>query len=302
MPLRRGVTAALALLALAVPTAARADAAPSCRIPPGTPVAPDAARVQSLVATGVGSDVEPTLGAQYAGMWLHPSDGTWYAGIAPGALTVEAAQALIGERVGTRLSPADADFLRERLRVVAEPYAWADLRAVRDQVFRAIDGQKWDVGVTAGIGCSASDAWRVEVLLFNDASKFVTLATKVITGRHGDRVILRRLNTAPPKIVSVSPGPVKPTAAARSKVAPLRVADLVSYPRNCVRGSSARVRATRESVRRLTATVHGRRVVARDSVLSVTVAKGHPTATRLGITLDSGRTLAATVRFSRCAV
>src|SRR4051794_4097022 len=212
MLLRNSVAAALALVALAVPAAARADAAPPCRIPPGTPAAVDAARVQALFTAGAGAKVEPLLGRQFAGAWLHPSDGTWYAGVAPGAVSVEAAQATIAAQLG---DGPDADFLRQRLRVVAEPYAWADLRAARDKVFKALAKQKWDVARTAGIGCSMSESWRVEIVLFNDASKFVTLATKVIAARHGARVVVRRLNTAPPRVVAVSPGPVAKPARRR---------------------------------------------------------------------------------------
>src|SRR3954449_8424691 len=100
MLLRNSVAAVLALVALAVPAAARADAAPPCRIPPGTPaaadaargpthaspapgspVAADAARWQSLVFAGPGAAVQRVLGPQFAGAWVHPSDGTWYAGV-----------------------------------------------------------------------------------------------------------------------------------------------------------------------------------------------------------------------------
>jgi hypothetical protein len=203
MLLRNSVAAVLALVALAVPAAARADAAPPCRIPPGTPAAADAARVQSLVFAGPGAAVQRVLGRQFAGAWVHPSDGTWYAGVAPGALSVEAAQQAIGAQLG--VGP-DADLLRERLRVVAEPYAWADLKSVRDKVFKAFSKQKWDVGFTAGVGCSMSDHWRVEIMLFKDSGKFIALATKVIAQRYGgERVIVRRLSSAPPRVVSVSP-------------------------------------------------------------------------------------------------
>src|SRR3954453_5858765 len=191
MQLRRGVSAALALAALAFPVAARADAGAPCRIPPGPSAVADPAAAQQV------------LGRQFAGTWVHPSDGTWYAGVGPGAVSVEAAQEAIGAKLGTG---PDADFLRERLRVVAEPYAWADLKTVRDKVFKAFSKQKWDIGFTAGVGCTMSDTWRVEVMLFKDSGKFVTLATKVIAQRYGgDRVIVRRLNSAPPRVVSVSP-------------------------------------------------------------------------------------------------
>src|SRR3954462_12476369 len=143
MLLRRGVSAALALLALAVPAAAQADAAPPCRIPPGTPAAADAPRVQSLVFNGPGAAAERVLGRQFAGIWLHPSDGTWYAGVAPGALSLDAARATIAAQLGD--APA-AGLLRGRLRVVSEPYAGADLKAVRDKLFTAFSKQKWDVG------------------------------------------------------------------------------------------------------------------------------------------------------------
>jgi len=207
MQLRRGVSAALALAALAFPVAARADAGAPCRIPPGTSAAADAPRVQSLVFGGPGASVQQVLGRQFAGTWVHPSDGTWYAGVGPGAVSVEAAQQAIGAQLGTG---PDADFLRERLRVVAEPYAWADLKTVRDKVFRAFSKQKWDIGFTAGVGCTMSDSWRVEVMLFKDSGKFVTLATKVMAQRYGgDRVIVRRLNSAAPRVISVSPGPVR---------------------------------------------------------------------------------------------
>ena len=107
---------------------------------------------------------------------------------------------------------------RERLRVVAEPYAWADLKVARDQLTKAFGKQKWDVGYTAGIGCTMSDSWHVEVLLFKDSGKFITLATKVLAQRYGgDKVIVRRLTTAPPRVVSVSPGPVKKPARSKKK-------------------------------------------------------------------------------------
>jgi hypothetical protein len=207
MLLRRGVSAALVFAALAFPVAARADAGAPCRIPPGTPAVADAPRVQSLVFNGPGATAERLLGRQFAGTWLHPSDGTWYVGVAPGGLGVEGAQQAIGAQLG--VGP-DADFLRERLRVVAEPYAWADLKAVRDNLFKAFSKQQWDVGFTSGVGCSMSDSWRVEVMLFKDSGKFVTLATKVMAQRYGgDRVIVRRLNSAAPRVISVSPGPVR---------------------------------------------------------------------------------------------
>src|SRR3954454_6309878 len=123
MLLRRGVSAALVFAALAFPVAARADAGAPCRIPPGTPAAADAPRVQSLVFNGPGAAAERVLGRQFAGTWLHPSDGTWYAGVAPGALSLDAARATIAAQLG---DGPDADLLRERLRVVSEPYAWAD--------------------------------------------------------------------------------------------------------------------------------------------------------------------------------
>src|SRR3954465_11179442 len=203
MLLRRGVSAALVFAALAFPVAARADAGAPCRIPPGTPAAADAPRVQSLVFNGPGAAAERVLGRQFAGTWLRPSDGTWYAGVAPGGLGVEGAQQAIGAQLG--VGP-DADLLRERLRVVAEPYAWADLKSVRDKITKAFGRQKWDVAYTAGVRCSMSDNWRVEIMLFKDSGKFITLATKVIAQRYGgERVIVRRLNSAHPRVVSAPP-------------------------------------------------------------------------------------------------
>src|SRR3954464_51186 len=167
--LRKCVVLALAAATLAIPAAARANTAPACLITPVSTQSAEAARLDRLVTTGLGQAVEPALGDQYAGAWLKLTEGTWYAGVAPGALDLAAAQVKLGELIASRLQGDDAAFVTERLCVVAEPYSWPELRAVQTQLWTELGADSTSIGVAAGIGCATSDAWRVEVTYFSDS-------------------------------------------------------------------------------------------------------------------------------------
>jgi hypothetical protein len=263
----------LALLALGAPAAASADdGVPVCRLDPETPAS---ARVDILVDEGLASHTEALAGGQYTAAWLGPGDAGWFVGIAPGPDTLDAVAARLADYIAATYKPEDAQFLRERLHVVAQPYSKAEL----DRVQAALVAQAIPLGVTwsLGEGCQDTDGYRVEFHLFDNATGGIFAAAQRMAAPYGDMVVVRRL-----------PGGISPTAGPAPVAAPLVL------PR-CATGRTLRLRAPAGG-RILSVTVGGRATRTR----MLTAPRRGSRLVRVTARLADGRAVTRSVRLRRC--
>jgi hypothetical protein len=178
------------------------------------------------------------------------------------------------------------------------PYGEAELRAVQDQLTAELTRANWGVGVAVEVGCRYSDAFRVELELFNDSSDAVLTAARQLAARWDDRVVVVRLAIGPPVTSIGRPPPTRPPRR-------LGFAELVRGP--CMRGSRAvaRVRASAPAkIDRVTVTVRGRRTVFSGRRLSRPLRvrlRPRTSTVRVVVRLRVGGTVSATRRLRRCS-
>jgi hypothetical protein len=191
------------------------------------------------------------LGPQFALLWLDDRRQGWDIGVAPGALDLDQARNAIVAELRSRVSADDAAHLAGTLYVEPEPYSEADLRAVQQAILTQISAADLGVGLTVGVGCTLSDAFRVEVELFNDSSPATIDAVKSILAPFGDRALLDVKATGRP-VTDVGVAPARPA----------RVSEYLAMasPRTCIRADAVHLRPTAQ---------------ARTPVALVTVAVGH---------------------------
>lgn len=135
----------MVLLFALLATPAQAQDPPACRITGGPYDAdPQYGRMGQL-AQPVAADAEAWLGEQWGTFWTQGRDGNWYVGVAPGPGSVESARAGILERVEARYDGEDAALLRDRLRVVEQPYGYPELRRIQGELANQSEG-RWAVG------------------------------------------------------------------------------------------------------------------------------------------------------------
>lgn len=294
-----GVGLLLVLLTVVAPQVASAQERSPCTFDGGsTDPGREYARLGRLVSDGPGPDLPGTLGSQYAKWWLQPRDHNWYVGLAPGSMDLETARARILERVDAHYGGDEARLLRDRLRVVEQPYGHAELSAIQEELVAQVVDRRWGVGWALGIGCQASPAWRVEFTLYNDSSDAVFEEARSLAAKYGDRVRLQRMSSSPPIPV--------PAAA---PLAPRRpgVLDVVNPdPRRCMTRTAVRLRvrlAHRSAIRRMTVVSGGRRAVLGPGRLtrSVPLLLGaRRTRIQVAVEFLDGRTARKTFHLRRC--
>jgi hypothetical protein len=300
---RIGCSVAIAVSFWVAPVGmAGAEEVPACRIDGTTWPAPDFDRVLQLAASGPAADAKQMLGAQFAFFWGQSRDSGWYVGVAPGPVSVDAARAYLLERVDAQYSGADAELLRDRLHVIAQPYGQAELYAIQEELFDELVRANWEVGWIMGASCAHSDAWRLELGFFDGSSDAELAAARELTAKWGDRVLVLMVPGGPPRPAvgrALPPAPVDRTGR------PLRVADLVAIG-SCVRGSKLALRVRRSArakVDRLTVTLRGRRRVFVGRRLrrpiQVKVKRGTRTL-QVAVRLRDRSTSSTTLRLRRC--
>lgn len=293
----------MASLLLSFAGRATAEELPACRLEGGAwPRPAEYERVGDLAAYGVVPDVRQMLGQQFAFFWGQVRDLGWYIGVAPGPVDLEAARAYVLSRVDAHYSGEDARLLREHLRVVSQPYGEPELRAIQSELAAELAG--WGVGWVLGPRCEHSDAYRLELWLFDNSTDAVVAAARALTARWGDRVLVIRMPGGPPRPLGRLPPIVEapPLARPRNRT---RLADLL-VGRSCVRDRKAVLRVRRSArgrIERVTVTAGGRRSVFRDARLSraLRVPLGRRTRTvRIAVRLRDGTTVSAKQRPRSC--
>lgn len=86
-----------------------------------------------------------------------------------GSLTFDEAKAAIIAALPGQMAPDAADYMAARLHVDPMPYNLAELVGVQAAIVGRFLAAKWGVGWGFGIGCTTSDAFRVEATLYKTA-------------------------------------------------------------------------------------------------------------------------------------
>jgi hypothetical protein len=190
--MRFAALAALSLLAVLAP-AARADH-PACQLHPiAEPPGDEAMRVQNLVVGPVAEAVRPALGERYAGLWFRLDQPRWYVAVAPRDADLASAREELHRLIDARLGPDDAQFVRERLGVVAMPYSADDLDAVQKALSEEFQPQWPGDLVSIGVGCQSGEM-RVELDLHVEAPPETVARVEQAAARWGDRAVVYRVN------------------------------------------------------------------------------------------------------------
>ena len=325
MSVRRRVAAAGAAIiaggVLGAPAAA--DAAPLCRLSvtgpieyqrtlgplvsgfvlappaPGSPTPPP----PPPASTGIGAArlAREALGPQFSGVWLSNAVQGWVVGLAPGPLDSAAARASIVERIAAHYTPSETAYLSERLHVDPQLYSEDELRATQDALSAVLRAEPNAPYWGMGIGCSLSDARRVEVTVNSPATPEQFARVVALGEAHGDRVRVELSPHGPPT-PGVLPGrppapPAEPVAVARHVTVPIL--------RRCVRGRAVRIaaRSGQPSVQTLTLAVgrSSRTIAGRRLAKPLVVAlRGRRTKVTVTVRLSDGRVGTRTVTYTRC--
>ena len=265
--MKRCVLCLVALVLMAAPAVAPAAEPAACTISTGGGDPGEEYGRLGTQAQPIAHELAGQLGEQFGGFWLQPRDGSWYLGLAPGAVTAEELRRRALELVDARHDGEDEQRLRDRLRVFEQPYGEPELRRIQDELTRKAGERGWNVAWVVVVGCQHSDTWRVEWELYSDASADVVEEARALAEPYGDRVRIVHLRDMEP-----------PRLTAESRGAP-RIADLV------------RVRGCRVSLRRS----------ARARVRSLKVRRAGPRTASVRIRLKDGRNIRDTVRLRSCA-
>ena len=304
---------------------ASAQAAPLCAISPGPweyqsalvpllsdpgPVPPVAPGLQPLPPARTGSGAitvaHQALGAQFAGGWLNNEVQGWVVGLAPGPLDVPAAHAAIVQALGQHFAGADLAELTDRLHVDPQPYSDDELRATADAITGSVIAEHLPAAVGYGL-CSLSDARRVEVELYSDATPEIVDRVTALLAPFGDQVRLVVHPYGPPVPDSV-PGDVEPPLVLpHSQLQGITFAKYVRMPLagRCVHATQVRVsaRAMRPAARTLAVKVGRRTRTIRGARLrKPLVVALHAKRTRVAVTvrLADGRTATRSPTYVRC--
>jgi len=257
----------IALVLLAAPGPAVAQEPPPCRITTHGDPGEAYGRMGQL-AQPVAKELETWLGEQFAVFWLQSREFRWYVGIAPGPITPEQLRERALELVDARYDGADEAMLRENLGISEQPYGEPELRRIQEELSaKAVETLR--VGWGNGVGCQASDAWRVEFDLFSDATPADVEEARRLAEPYGDRVRV---------VHHPEGGPPRPNAL----MAPVPLPSVAQL----VRAGRCKVvvrRSARAQVRSLKVRRTGRRTAS------------------VRIRLKDGRNVRGTVRLRSCA-
>lgn len=257
---------------LAFPAAARAQEPTTCDRVEGA-VHSETDRIVGGLNVVTQDGVAATLGEQFAHLWLQSALGTWWVGIAPGPLNGQEARAKLREKLHSVLDETEAEYMYDRLRLLSQPYSYAELRRIQDEIADAemVHGPA-DVVHGVGVGCH-DGAMRVGVAINVEATEEqAAAAERRLRDRYGDRVRFERMPMAQPALLP----------------APPRFGDLVRIRR--APGCRLRLRARRDAV----AVVVGRRAGRR---VTVPVRR----RVKVSVRLSDGRMVTKVLRFARCS-
>jgi hypothetical protein len=284
----------LALLAMAAAPAAAQEPSP-CRLDlPAAAPGPEYNLMAHLFRNGPDDDARAFLGPQYGGLWLQPRDHGLYVGIAPGPITADQAYAYLLGRIDAHYDgPAEA-LLRDHLHVAPQPYGETELRWNQIQIILALDAAGLGRSAAIGVGCQLSDAFRVQVELYNTLSPEKVARAREVLAPWGDRVVVVQADFGPP----TPRGPIVLHLEARTR-------DLVSRPSCATRRTTVKLLpSVRRKVTRLTLTVgRAQRTVPRSRYrqpLPVRTKTGGTTPVRVEATMKSGATIRQTFRLRAC--
>ena len=270
---------AAVIVVLALPSAAMAQEPTTCDRVEGAAHSETDRVVSGLnVVTRDDRDaVAAPLGDQFAGLWVQSALGTWWVGLAPGPLNEQEARAKLREKLHSVLDDTEAEYMHDRLRVLAQPYSNVELRRIQDEIVAAEMGSGRP-NMVVGLGSMCKDgAMRVGVML-NTEGATEEQAAEVehrLRERYGDRVRFERT------------GPI--VANSTLPAAPPRFSDLVSIRR--LSGCRLRLRARGDVINLAVGRRDGRR--------RLTV----PVRRRMQVTvrLRDGRAITKVLRFKRCS-
>ena len=272
--------------------------APAPPPPPGTPAPPP-----RPVHDGASGAAREALGPQFAMLWVRRSLQGWVVGLAPGPLEPAPARAAIVEALGRRYSPEEVAYLADRLHISRQPYGEAELRPIADQIGNAARAYRLPTGI--GIRCTLSDAFRVEVTLFNpERSPELLERAQAIVAPFGDRVRLEDsfLGPAPITNVPLSPPPTVVPPAPE----PVGRYVAMANGRRCIRGPIVRVAvrsARRSEVSALTVRAGAYRRTIRAPRLTQAIRvnlRGRRSRVEVSVRLRDGRLARETVTLTRC--
>lgn len=290
----------------AAPAAASADPTQPCAITEGNysyqaPIVRLLARINTDGQFG-----RAALGAQFAGLWFTTRDQGLGVGVAPGALDLSGARAaVLSQAAGRGATPVEVAELDGYLRVYALPYSDAELEALRDQLWPALQSLTPKPPLGIGVGCAGGDARRVVVTLWMKHQDPASIqAVQSLLAPHGDRVRLEIHDSEPPApaVGPVGAVPGRPAPETRVSVPSALTYVVVASPKRCVRGGTVRVAiraAARAKVRRLAVSVAGTRRTGSQEVRVPIASKA--TAVTITVTLRDGSRAVTQRTYRRCA-
>ncbi len=185
------------------------------------------ARLEGIV-TQLQANLEGALGSQDGGDAVIDAGQRFELSLAPGPLSVEAAQRAVDAVLDQDLSASDAAFVQPLIEVVPAPYTWArllaDERTVYAQVQAVISNPRAaEIGIGSSATLGAAGPPHVLVVELNNlATPADCAAALAVTKPYGSEVVLMRLERGPPvPVVAPVSEPAKPlTPAACARNAP----------------------------------------------------------------------------------
>lgn len=210
---------------------------------PGATASPERA-VAPVIRLGAFDAVLRSLGAQAGSVGLDNARGTFYVRFSPGPLDAVAVHERFVRAVEQTVPPEHVDAITARLRVIAQAYPEAELRALQRALFERLRAERPDVRIGAGVGCRESDDVRVEIDLYQGASADGEAALQRIAAEYGDRVVVIRRAYGPPvPAIGLGPGPLPPAPPGPGVAAPAlpRFSEVVVVRRRCGRRPTARI-------------------------------------------------------------
>lgn len=308
-----GLLAVGAALALA-PSTARAADTPMCDLSPVGDIAYQQRLTpfltQSASTTPPGGTVttsggqaaaaaQSVLGPQYVLLWADTPRQGWTVAFSPGAHDATTARAAIRADLATRVSAQDVDYLDRTLTLLPTPYSRADLDAASAELAQQISATSL-VG-SFGVGCSWSDAVRIEVGIADAESPELRAQAEALLAPFGDLVRVRYGVGRPVPAI----GPVRPVPEILDTEPPAaeapRLRDHVTLPSTarCVRGGTLKVKAGTQ-VRKLRLAAGSRKAFGAAGKPAKLKLKARRTKVAVTVTLQDGGTVTQTFTYRRC--
>ena len=211
---------AAVLCVMGIATATSSASAITCSdlVPPpttggaysGKPWPPSATsmRLQGIVAVSrFDRKIPVALGEQYGMYWLGSTGDTLEVGLAPGPMSVSAAQDAIDSIIKSSVSDADFAFAEPLVQVVAVPFSYYKLLADEKRLFAQLVAATPSGAPAIGLGISGATgdptgAPRLVVWLNNLARDKDCAAAQSIVQQYGAEAVLIWMNIGPPQLLS----------------------------------------------------------------------------------------------------